>query len=102
MAGCLAIATLVLGCIGFICVCISTGTVAWKEDINYDRGTKVYIGLWRVCIESEPDDVNGIPEISLECDKDFLRPHLIEPPRKFCIIFFMFKFIDVCLISRVR
>ena len=101
MAGCLAVATLVLGCIGFLCMCISTGTVAWKEDINYDRGTKVHIGLWRACIESEPDDVNGIPEIDLECDKDFLRPHLIEPPRKFCIILFIFKFIDVCLMSRI-
>ena len=92
MATCLSIATLVLGCIGFFCMCISTGTVAWKEDIDFYRGTQTYIGLWRACIKvDQRNALADFPEVPLECDKDFLRPHLDEPPRKLWIIFFYFQ-----------
>ena len=80
MTTCLAVATLVLGCIGFLCMCISTGTVAWKEDIDFYRGTQVYIGLWRACIKVKKTQ-NAFADFS-DCDKDYLRPHLNEPPRK--------------------
>ena len=84
MTTCLAVATLVLGCIGFLCMCISTGTVGWKEDIDFYRGTQVYIGLWRACIKVQ-ENQNAFAdflEVPLDCDKDYLRPHLNEPPRK--------------------
>ena len=84
MATCLSIATMVLGFLGCFLLCISTGTRRWKEDINYVRGTRVYIGLWQACIESEGNQESlGYPELEIECDKDYLRPHLQEPPCMF-------------------
>ncbi|XP_066925416.1 lens fiber membrane intrinsic protein-like [Clytia hemisphaerica] len=80
MATCLSIATMVLCFLGFFMLCISTGTRRWKEDINYVRGTRTYIGLWQACIESEGNN-DGYPTTQgVICDKDYLRPHLNEPP----------------------
>jgi len=81
MATCLSVATMVLSFLGFFLLCISTGTRRWKEDINYVRGTRTYIGLWQGCIESDGKEEIGYPGTNgIICDKDFLRPHLIEPP----------------------
>ena len=72
---------MVLGFLGFFFLCISTGTRRWKEDIDYVRGTRVYIGLWQACMESEGKEVAiGYPKADITCDKDYLRPHLQEPP----------------------
>lgn len=83
MATFLSVATMVLGFLGFFFLCISTGTRRWKEDINFVRGTRVYLGLWQACIESDANTGMdfGYPETSIVCDKDFLRPMLVEPPR---------------------
>lgn len=86
MATCLSIATMVLGFLGFFLLCISTSTRRWKEDIDFVRGTRVYIGLWQACIESEGTDTMGYPKLELTCDKDYLRPHLVEPPGTFLVL----------------
>lgn len=85
MATCLSVATMVLSFLGFFLLCISTGSRRWKEDINYVRGTKTYIGLWQACIESE-GNTDGYPNTDgVICDKDYLRPMLVEPPRMFVL-----------------
>jgi len=83
MAGCLSVTTLILGTIGFVLLCVSCGTRRWKEDIDFYKGTHVYIGLWQACIESEGDKLVGYPVKEVECDKDYLRPYLNEPPAWF-------------------
>lgn len=81
MATCLSIATMVLGFLGFFMLCISTGTRRWKEDINFVRGTRTYVGLWQGCIESEGNENIGYPKTDgVICDKDYLRPQRVEPP----------------------
>ena len=79
---------MILGFLGFFLLCISTGTTSWKEDINYVRGTRTYIGLWQACIESEGSE-DGYPSTyGVICDKDYLRPQLMEPPCKSLFIYF--------------
>lgn len=79
----LAITAMILGFIGWFFLCISTSTRRWKEDIDSYRGTKVFIGLWQACFESEGKEYVGYPKLAVTCDKDFLRPHLVEPPSWF-------------------
>lgn len=80
MATCLSLATMILGIMGFLLLCISTSTRRWKEDIDFYKGTRVYVGLWQACFESEGKEYVGYPQQDVICDKDFLRPHLVEPP----------------------
>ena len=82
MATCLSVATMVLGIIAFICLSLSCGTTRWKEDIDFWKDSRIYTGLWRVCYSNGGNSQAKYPEY-YECDKDFLRPQLVEPPRKF-------------------
>lgn len=79
LRNCLAVSTLVLGLMGFIFLCVSSGTTRWKEDIDFYKGTRAYLGLWRGCIYSQAKEEIGYPSY-YNCDKDYLRPYLIEPP----------------------
>jgi len=83
MPQCLNIATLVCGIAGFVLLSISTGSRRWKEDIDFYKNTQSYIGLWQACFVSNGRDVVGYPYVPINCDKDYLRPHLVEPPAWF-------------------
>ena len=80
MATCLNIATMICGIFGFVLFSISCGTRRWKEDIDFYKGTQSYIGLWQACFLSSGREVVGYPAQPEICDKDYLRPHLVEPP----------------------
>lgn len=80
---CLNIATLVCGVFAFILLSIATGTRRWKEDIDFYKNTHSFIGLWQACFLSAGREVVGYPYVAMNCDKDYLRPHLKEPPSWF-------------------
>ena len=77
---CLAIISFVLATLSCLALCISTSTTRWKEDIDTYKGMRRYIGLWRACISVDGESISGLPAYEEECDKDFLRPQLVEPP----------------------
>ena len=81
MGRCLAYTTLIFSIISCILLCLASGTTSWKEDIDIYKGMRKYIGLWRACIKVDGEAVAELPKF-YECDKDFLRPLLIEPPGK--------------------
>ena len=81
MANCLPIATMVLGLFGFIMLSISCGTRAWKEDIDFWKDQRTFYGLWQLCIVNNGESSARFPKFE-NCDKDYLRPQLVEPPRK--------------------
>ena len=83
MVSCLNAATLICGVFGFVLLSISTGSRRWKEDIDFYKNTYSYIGLWQACFFSAGREVVGYPYVEEVCDKDFLRPHLKEPPSWF-------------------
>lgn len=78
---CLGVSSFVLGFIACIFFCISTSTNRWKEDIDVYKNWRKYIGLWKGCIRVDPGSIANLPEY-YECDKDFVRRKLVEPPRK--------------------
>ena len=63
----------------FVALCLSTATENWKEDLDIYKSMHKYIGLWRACIVVKGDSVSELPAYS-ECDRDFLRPRLKNPP----------------------
>ena len=63
----------------FVTLAISTGTTNWKEDLDVYKGMHKYIGLWKACVIVKEDSVSELPAYS-ECDRDFLRPRLVNPP----------------------
>lgn len=68
--------------LSFILFAYATGSEAWKEDIDYYKDHRTWMGLWRMCFWSGGTSQAKYPAY-YECDKDFLRPYLNEPPSWF-------------------
>jgi len=81
----LVIITFVCGLFACLLLCAGTGTDRWKEHIDSFKTDRKYIGLWRACYMVEEGNAAGYPPF-YDCDKDFLRPHLVEPPDWFITI----------------
>ena len=69
----------VCGLLTCLLLCTATGTDRWKEHLDVFKMSRKYIGLWRACLLVEEGNYAQMPPY-YECDKDFLRPHLVEPP----------------------
>ena len=81
MVRCFHIVVLVCSIATFATLAVSTGSTNWKEDLDIYKNMHKYIGLWRACIVVKGDSVSELPPFR-ECDRDFLRPRLQEPPGK--------------------
>ncbi|XP_066925415.1 uncharacterized protein [Clytia hemisphaerica] len=79
MVRCFHAVVLVCSIATFATLAISTGSTNWKEDLDIYKNMHKYIGLWRACINVKGDSVSELPPYQ-ECDRDFLRPRLQEPP----------------------
>jgi len=63
----------------FVTLSLSLGSTNWKEDMDVYKGMHKYIGLRRACVVVKGDSISELPAYS-ECNWDFLRPRLMNPP----------------------
>ena len=76
---CLTVFSFVCNVLTCLLLCTATGTDRWKEHLDVFKMSRKYIGLWRACLLVEEGNYAKMPPY-YDCDKDFLRPHRIEPP----------------------